>query len=621
MRKILTVLIIFIMLTAGIIFIVPTMVVGQQPSVGNWVATGYDYDHTGFNPQTVINRDNVKDLEFKWVYQLPLNPYRNILQPSLGLETNPLIVSGMVYFSSSYNKIFAINSRTGNLVWSHEVNVTESLEKPWIGNFGLQHAITYHDGLIYQFTIDCTLYGFDAASGQVVVEITDICKDIPGNKGKYFGEEAPSIYVKDGRKIAVLSVAAGLFYARGFVAAYDIDTGELLWRWFSIPPQEEGPKDGWEGFKDVNKGNMDPYPGDWGTSGEIWGGSTWVSSSIDEETGTVFLATGYPGIGLTLAGHMDASLTPGPNLYTNSIVALDIETGEMKWYYQTTPHDVLQHGFGWSVVLAKATIDGVEKKVVVTGSKSGYVYEIDAETGELVIPPVKVGAHLNNYNSNLGNDADMTRNQREELACPGGNGGIEAPIAFAHNTIFAASQNRCFYWRPVENAYKGERIWVAAPAVERPQNATLYAIDAASGQVNWRYDMPNPYQGAGIIVSGGVVYAQDRIGTLYMLDEDTGELLRSISFGGLGAAGVAIGMNPMGEMMLFVPSGGGEIIVPTPGTVSAFALREGGDSEGGAVFADEVTYIAIAVAVVMAGVAVVSLRRRERHPVKPKQSS
>ena len=608
MRKIYGIFLFVLILSPSIIVLFPLMANAQLPEAGNWLATGYDYDHSGFNPQTVITRDNVKDLEFRWVYQLPLNPYRNILQPSLGLETNPLIVNGILYFASSYNKLFAVNTLRGNLVWSHDVNITDALENPEIGNFGLQHALLYYDGLIYQLTIDCTLFGFDAVSGQVMLEIPDICNDVPGNKGQYFGEEAPTIYEKDGKKIAVVSIAAGLFYARGFVAAYDLDSKELLWRWFSVPPQVEGEHPNWDA--EANKGNIDAYPGDWGMTGEHWGGSIWVSSAIDEETGTVFIATGYPGVGLTLAGHMDASLTPGPNLYTNSVVALDVETGEMKWYYQTTPHDVLQHGFGWSVVLAKATIGGEEKKVVVTGSKSGYVYELDAETGELVIPPVEVGVHLKIHNTNMGNDADMTLNQKEELACPGGNGGIEAPIAFSHNTIFAAAQNRCFYWRPMEDAYKGERIWVAGPAVERPQNATLYAIDASTGDIKWRFDMPNPYQGAGIIVSGGVVYAQDRIGTLYMLDEETGEMIRSIYFGGLGAAGVTIGKNPLGEMMLFVPSGGGEIIVPTPGTITAFGLREQIDTDGGSVFSDEVTYIVIAVAAVMAGLLAISYRRK-----------
>ncbi|HJN57913.1 MAG TPA: PQQ-binding-like beta-propeller repeat protein [Nitrososphaerales archaeon] len=608
MHKIYSTLLIFLMLTPSIIVLVPHLATGQLPPVGNWFATGYDYDHTGFNPQTVINRDNVDDLEFRWVYQLPLNPYRNILQPSLGLETNPLLVNGILYFSASYNKLFAVNTLRGNLVWSHEVNVTEALKNPNIGNFGLQHAIVYHDGLIYQFTIDCTLFGFDASSGKVMLEIPGICDDIPGNKGQYFGEEAPSIYEKDGKKIGIVSIAAGLFYARGFVAAYDLDSGELLWRWFSVPPQVAGGDPNWDA--EANKGNIDAYPGDWGTTGEHWGGSIWVSSAIDEETGTVFLATGYPGVGLTLAGHMDANLTPGPNLYTNSVIALDVETGDLKWYYQTTPHDVLQHGFGWSVVLAKATIDGEEKKVVVAGSKSGYVYELDAETGELVIPPVEVGVHLKNHNSNLGNNADMTLNQIEELACPGGNGGIEAPLAFSQNTIFVASQNRCFHWRPIEDAYKGERVWVAGPAVERPQNATLYAVDASTGGIKWRFDMPNPYQGAGIIVSGGVVYAQDRIGTLYMLDEETGEELRTIFFGGLGAAGVTIGTNPLGEMMLFVPSGGGEIIVPTPGTITAFGLREQIDTGEENIFSDEVTYIAITVAIVMVGIVAVNYRKK-----------
>lgn len=611
MRRLLAGLSILLIFTSTVILAATQVAVGQEPSLGgSWVSTGYDYDHTGFNPQTVINKGNVRDLEIRWIYQLPLNPYRDALQPSLGLETNPLLVNGILYFSASYGKLFAVNSLTGNLIWSNEVNVTEAVQKPWIGNFGLQHSILYHEGLIYQFTIDCTLYGFDAVSGGVKVKITDICKDIPGNKGKYFGEEAPSIYVKGGKKIAIVSVAAGLFYARGFTAAYDLNTGKLLWRWFATPPQEEGPKTDWG--KDADKGNVKPYPGDWGTTGEAFGGSMWVTSAIDEETGTVYTGTGYPGVGLTLAGHMDASLIPGPNLYTNSLVALDIETGEMRWYYQTTTHDVLQHGFGWNIVLAETTIDGAKKKVVVSGNKNGYLYELDAATGKPVIPPVKLGVHLNDVNANMGNDADMTLNQKERTTCPGGNGGVESPVAFASNTIFVATQNRCFNWRAVENAYKGQRVWVAAPAVERPQNSTLYAVDAATGRLKWFFNMPNPYQGAGVIVSGGVVYAIDRIGTLYMLDQETGELLRSIYFGGLGAAGVTIGMNPRGEMMLFIPSGGGEIIVPTPGMITAFALRNLGSSGEQNGFSSEVVYISVAVAVVASGIAVLSLRRRSR---------
>jgi len=612
MNRFITALIILIISTSSIVISVSPLAVGQQnTSTDKWVSTGFDYNHTGFNPQTVINKDNVKYLELKWIYQLPMNPYRDMLQPSLGLETNPLLVNGILYVSASYGRLFAINSLTGNLVWSHEVNITEAIQKPYIGNFGIQHSILYRDGLIYQLTIDCTLYGFDAITGSVKTKITDICKDIPGNKGQYFGEEAPSIYVKGEKRIAILSVAAGLFYARGFAAAYDLNTGKLLWRWFSTPPQEEGPKVDWD--KDAGNGNIKAYDGDWGTTGEAFGGSIWVTSSIDQEKGVVFLGTGYPGVGLTLAGHMDASLIPGPNLYTNSLVALDIETGQMKWYYQTTPHDVLQHGFGWNIVMAETTIDGVKKKVIVSSNKNGYLYEIDAETGKPVVAPIKLGVHFNDLNSNLGNEANMKSNQKEETTCPGGNGGVESPVAFASDTIFVASQNRCFNWRPVDNAYNGQRVWVAGVAIERPQNSTLYAIDAPTGRIKWQFNMANPYQGAGIIVSGGIVFAIDRIGTLYMINEVNGELIRSIYFGGLGAAGVTIGTNPRGEMMLFIPSGGGEIIIPTAGVISAFGLGKSTSSQGQNTFSTETVYIAVAIAVVSIGIAVVSFRKREKH--------
>lgn len=596
-----------------------------QGEVGlNWMHSSYDSNHSGFNPQNVITKENVNQLQLQWIYRLPRNPYEGVLVPSEehegemvlkgleateGIEANPLVINGIVYVQTSFGTLTAISTITGNTIWTFETNVTKALEKPWIVNRGIQRSITYHKGNIYIQSIDCTIYGLEATTGKVKVEIPDTCKDIPGNQGKYYGEEAPIFY----NDIMIVSGASGFGQARGYVAAYDLNTGKLLWRWFSSPPMVYGStlEVEWD------KGNIKPYPNDWvgPTNTSVGAGAAARTVGIvDEEKGVVYFGIGPP-VARTVAphGHPPMIDIPGPNLFSNSIVALDANTGRLIWYYQIDPHDVHRQGIYGSLIMAEIDVENVKKKVVIASSFQGFVYILNAETGRPIYEPVKIGVHLNDHNANQGDNADMNANQDslakntqgEYVFCPGSEGGISAPMAYAYNRIYVATQNDCFVVRQVVR--EGEEFWAYSTYRPFTQNSSLYAIDASSGEIAWKYDIPNLYWFAGITVSGGVVYALDQPGVLYMLDADSGELLKSIKLGFSGGAGVSIGTDATGKMMLFVAVGTSELVFPTEGQVLAFALPEeisGGESMM------PIVYAAIAVAALSVSFSIILLFRR-----------
>lgn len=618
MKKILPLRLILI---GGLLLLIvsPLSLVYPQGEVGlNWNSASFDDENTGFNPQTVITKENVHQLQLQWIHRLPRNPYEGKLVPnedlgihddhedemifvglekSEGVQTNPLVINGIVYVLTSFGTLTAISSSTGYTIWTFEVNITDALEKPWTVNRGIQRSITYYQGNIYFQSLDCSIYGLDAISGKVNFEILDTCKDIPGNIGSYYGEEAP-IFFGD---IMLVSGASGFGQGRGYIAAYDITTGELLWRWFSSPPMIYG------STLDIDwkKGNIAPYENDWvGSVNTTVGAGAAVRTIgvIDKEKGTVFFGTGPP-LARTLSdhGHPSVNEIPGPNLYSNSIVALDITTGDIIWYYQIDPHDVHRQGIYGSLIMTEIDVNGVKQKVIIAPSFQGFVYVLNADTGKLIYEPVEVGVHINDHNANTGNNADMIANQDDipknsegdYLYCPGPEGGISAPMAFAYNKIFVAAQNDCFEIRKVTR--DGEEFWSYSSYVSSKQDSTVYAIDASNGKILWNHDLPRLYWFAGLTVSGGVVYAVDQPGTLYMLDADTGDLLNSISLDFSGDAGVSIGSTANGKMTLFVVTGTSELVNPTEGMVLAFALPDqisGNDSN------IMIVYAAIAIAII-----------------------
>ena len=583
-----------------------TPTIFAQEPILNWFKPAVNDHNTNFHPQDAINRDNVGNLVLSWIYQVPEDPFKiPYVAPSLGLQTAPLVVSGIVYFTTFYNRVIALNAETGAEIWKYQVDVMEFVDEEWWWPVLSQKSITYDDGTIYFMASDCRIIALDALDGSEVFVIPDVCKDVEGNTGFYFGEHAPLIF--ENLLIARPSVQDG--GGRGFVVAYDLDTLEEVWRWFSVPPVGGDPK--WD-FKDGDKGNIKPFEGDWGESDLIGGGAVWSLISIDEETRTIYFSTGSsPGV-------IDAALRPGPNLYASSIIALDVDTGKMKWYHQIAPHDINDHEIGWSVILGEIEINGQRKKAIMAGSKTDHVFVLDALSGQLLHEPLRLGNQAFNVpNDNAGNNADLMISQKTLVGktfCPGGNGGIEHAGAFASNTLFYVSQKVC--WTVTEGPvnYKGKDMqgFIYGAAAGERQNATMFAIDTSDMSIKWIFEIPNRYQSSGVTVSGGVVYAVDRASVMYAIDQETGKELRRIQWGGLGAGSITLGATARGDMMLFIPSGGGQVAANTPGIIAAFKLPEGTTGSSSIIgTANEIIVLLIALIAVISAIYIV-FRIRKR---------
>ena len=601
--KIIQVWVISILVLMILMASMPTIV--AQELVFNWLKPAVNDHNTNFHPQNSINRDNVKNLVLSWIYQVPEDPFKiPYVAPSLGLQTAPLVVSGIVYFTTFYNRVIALNAETGAEIWKYQVDVMEFVDEEWWWPVLSQKSITYENGTIYFMASDCRIIALDALDGSEVFVIPDVCKNVEGNTGFYFGEHAPLIF--ENLLIARPSVQDG--GGRGFVVAYDLDTLKEVWRWFSVPPVGGDPK--WD-FKDGDKGNIKPFEGDWGETDLIGGGAVWSLITMDEETRTIYFSTGSsPGV-------IDAALRPGPNLYASSIIALDVDTGKMKWYHQIAPHDINDHEIGWSVILGEIEIEGQRKKAIMAGSKTDHVFVLDALSGKLIHEPLRLGNQAFNVpNDNAGNNADLKISQKTLVGktfCPGGNGGIEHAGAFASNTLYYVSQKVC--WTVTEGPvnYKGKDMqgFIYGAAAGERQNATMFAIDVSDMSIKWVFEMPNRYQSSGVTVSGGVIYAVDRASVMYAIDQETGKEIRRIQWGGLGAGSITLGATARGDMMLFIPSGGGQVAANTPGIIAAFKLPEGAtDSSAIIGTTNEIILLLIALITVISAIYIVFKIRR-----------
>jgi len=561
-------------------------------AIANWPTSSFNYQNTNYDPQTVINVNNVQDLQLRWLYQIAVNPF-NIpgAPPALGIETQPIVSQGIVYIATPYNDILALNTATGGPLWSDQFNMTAFIgEKWWSGAYIISGLSLYNDTL-YAMASDTTVYAMSAINGTIEWTIPAVAANIQGNTGTYYGEKAP-IIVGDNIIVRASTTDYG---GRGFVAAYNLQTRQLSWIWYSTPPST-GPIDtNWDSQDIVTlangttvnygqpPGNIPPYPGDWGTTTQdqflAGGGAAWGLIAVDNKTGVIYFSTGHP------ADPYDAALRPGPNLYTDCVIALNTTDGKMLWYYQMTSHDITEHEGGWSVGLSTVDINGTATQVVTQASKSNDIYVLNALTGKPVYPPIAVGPPgKNNWNDGLTSDSIPPANLNASQAlfgvgqeiCPGTDGGIEMAPAIDGNMLYAVTQNACGEMTPGPYTYKGETLsgylYTGDPSAE--QNATLYAINLSTGKAVWHDNLPNRYQGSSAVVSGGVIYVVDRGGILYEFNQQTGKLISSVGLNGVGAAGVAIAEDAQGNMMVFAPAGGGSDPQPTSGVLVAYWLNQ-----------------------------------------------
>jgi len=630
----------------GILAVQPFLAFGQQTANAkgaDWAGPNGNFPfNMNFNPQSTITSDNAKSLQVKWIWPVPLGPNTyNSGSPfgynGQGVIVTPLIVKGLVYFVTNYHQVFALDARSGKTIWTKILPVLKfnGNINPFWGPFanvtGHYHAIWHTDTvrgqpLVWLVANNYTIFAFNALTGDtnLAFKMFDLKGSVPGNFGQY-GTITPQIVIDEQKGILVAGVAVSeaANAGRGFFLAYDITQTppRQLWRTFIIPPQD-GSDPSWsiksvqnmtyasifDGTGAVDLKALSPTQlhdvlyADWGNFGfngthsfagaaTGWGGS-WA---LDPHSHIAYVATAQT------SPDTNASARPGPNLWANSVLALDVTSGQMIWAFKAVAHDLWDYDCSWNVILANATISGQQRQVVFKACKSGYVFALDAKTGKLLWNFLPPSLAVNQYSKMLNplSKQDMTKpwfnypSTKQALMAPGPVGGIESDIAYdpTLNTVFCGPYN--YNFMTTIGPIKGPGVSYISTGSSNafpsgPVNATVWAVDANTGKSLWSYYVPAVGFRGGITVSGGVVYVPLVDGTLRMLDAKTGKAIDNRLIGGPMAIQPSIGADADGNFVIIEPAStaGGALVAGaaaagagSPGYIFALGLPAGQEQQ------------------------------------------
>lgn len=321
---------------------------------GNWLAHGRTYDEKRFSPLTQINDDNVESLGLTWYFDTNTNR---------GLEASPIVVDGVMYSTGSWSVVFANDAKTGELIWKYDPEVPKAWGAKACCDV-VNRGVAVWKGKVYVGTLDGRLVALDAGTGEVIWDINTIDRSKP-----YTITGAPRV-VKD--KV-IIGNGGAEYGVRGYVTAYDTETGEQAWRFYTVPGNPDEPFE-----SPAMEMAAETWTGEWWKMGG--GGTVWDSMAYDPELDLLYIGVGNG----SPWNQMVRSPGGGDNLFLSSIVALDPDTGEYVWHYQTTPGDTWDYTATQHMILADLEIRGEMRKVLMQAPKNGFFYVVDRVTGEFI---------------------------------------------------------------------------------------------------------------------------------------------------------------------------------------------------------------------------------------------
>ena len=323
----------------------------------DWLSYGLDYAETRFSRLRQINTDNVKVLGLAWSYNL---------ESTRGVESTPLVVDGIMYVTGSWSVVHAVDARTGKRLWTYDPQVPK--EAGYKGCCDVvNRGVALHKGKVYVGAYDGRLIALDAATGAVKWAKNTIID----RTRSYTITGAPRVFKGN----VIIGNGGAEYGVRGYITAYDAETGDQKWRWFTVPGDPSKP------FEDES---MARAAKTWDPSGKYWeaggGGTVWDTMSFDPELNLMFIGTGN---GSPWA-RSKRSPSGGDNLFLASIVALNPDTGKYVWHYQETPGDNWDYTSTQPMILADLKMDGKTRKVILHAPKNGFFFVIDRTTGRLI---------------------------------------------------------------------------------------------------------------------------------------------------------------------------------------------------------------------------------------------
>ncbi len=481
-------------------------------SSGDWAAFGRTYGEQHYSPLHDINRQTVAQLGLGW--SLDLGPGNSV--------TGPLEVGGTLYFASAYSLVHAVDAATGKLKWIYDPKAAEASGRKLRQGWGSRGMAWWH-GKVYTGTQDGRLIAIDAQTGKPVWSVLTVQQD-----DYRFISGPPRVF---NGKVIVGHGGADAGNTRGYVTAYDAETGKQLWRFFTVPGN---PADGFE--NDAMRMAAKTWSGEWWKYGG--GGTVWNAITYDEQLNQIYIGTGN-GAPWNYRIRSDGK---GDNLFLSSIVALDADTGAYKWHYQTNPAEGWDYNASMDMELADLEVGGRSRKVLITAPKNGFLYVIDRHDGKLVSakPYVKV---------TWATGVDLKTGRPEEvpgIRYDGGKSFLMAPspmgahtwlpMAFSPETglvyIPAIELSAVFDdhgivthdWRRGSDNILDVGANAAFPLDEKGDSA-LVAWDPVTQTQKWRVRTPGYWNGGVMATAGGLVFQGHIDGTFNAYAAQTGELV------------------------------------------------------------------------------------------------
>jgi PQQ-dependent dehydrogenase (methanol/ethanol family) len=434
---------------------------------GDWRTYNGKLSANRYSELKQIHRGNAGELRLKWIFPIP----------HYGLEVTPLEASGVMYVTGP-NQVFAIDALTGNQIWKYSRPQTQGLDGD--AALGTNRGVAIREGKVFFVTDNAHLLALDRATGELEWE-----KTMPEEAQHYGGTMAPLV-VRDTVIAGVSGADEGI---RGFIACYKAETGELLWRRWTVPRKGELGSETWQG--------SEPLRG---------GGSTWVTGSYDEATDTLYWPTGNP-----FPDSEDAD-RGGDNLFTNCILALNPHTGELKWYYQFTPHDVSDRDATEPPVLVDAAYRGKPRKLLLHADRNGFFYVLDRTNGELLL--AKPFLRRVDWATEIA--ADGRPRVKDATGCPD-DAANWSSAAFSPVT-------RLFYVLALEECTGSPQGYP-----DQTGQRFLRALDIETGKIVWEVPQPGAAKAktwTGVLATaGGVVFYGKPNGGFEAVDERDGKML------------------------------------------------------------------------------------------------
>ncbi len=514
----------------------------------NWIHANGNYDNSRYYPGSQINAGNVGKLKPAFTFQTA------VLE---SMETAPIVVDGVMFLTTSFNHVYAIDAATGEEYW-HYKHKLGPIVTVCCGNNN--RGVAIEGGRLFMGTIDAKLVALDAKTGKLIWE-----KQIADPEKGYSETMAPTVV--DGK--VLIGTNGGEYGIRGFVKAFNAADGNLLWTFYTIP--DKGQEGVWA-VNDATGRNMHrdiaaekkALAEKGGDFYQTLGGGVWMTPAVDKKTRTVFFVVGNPSPDLY------GAIRPGDNLYTDSMVAIDLDKGTYKWHSQYISHDVWDLDAVSPPILTQAKDkDGKMVDVVIHGGKTGHIYVHERSTGKLIrfseamIPqenmwvlPTKEGARM----------------------LPGANGGVEwSPMAVNAKTrmAYAANLHQPMTYHVEESPYPGGKLWLGGAFKTIPseeQWGRLVAVNIDTGKVAWGVKTPQPLIGGVLATAGDIVFNGEANGWFKAFDAKTGKELWKYNCGA-GVNAPAVSYMVGGKQYVAVAAGGNNQIDAKRGnSVFVFAL-------------------------------------------------